>query len=42
MLIVIAGEQFLLTAIFLRSKTIWPSYVGHMLFDAFAFAVALH
>jgi membrane protease YdiL (CAAX protease family) len=42
MLIVIAGERFFLTAIFLRSKTIWPSYVCHMLFDAFAFAVSLY
>lgn len=41
MFIVIAGERFFLNGVFIRSKTIWPSYITHMLFDAVAFAVAL-
>lgn len=41
MLVIIAGERFFLTSIFVRSKTIWPSYIAHMVFDALAFGIAM-
>ncbi|KRL22389.1 CPBP family intramembrane glutamic endopeptidase [Lentilactobacillus kisonensis] len=42
MLAIIAIERFFLNATFIRSKTIWPSYVAHMVFDGLAFLAAMY
>ncbi|GHP14161.1 hypothetical protein YK48G_15860 [Lentilactobacillus fungorum] len=41
MLAIIAVERFFLNATFIHSKTIWPSYVAHMIFDGLAFLAAI-
>ncbi|MBV0929232.1 CPBP family intramembrane metalloprotease [Lentilactobacillus sp. IMAU92037] len=42
MLVIIAVERLFLNATFIHSKTIWPSYLAHMVFDGLAFLAAMY